>query len=60
MKNDYKRLLVGDDKNLTGIIYLMGTLMGFFYHARKADIDETHTILMLGCIIIIAMYLSRI
>lgn len=60
MKNNYKNLLVGDNKNITGMIYLLGTLMGFFYHAKKADIDETHTIMLLLTIIITAMLLSRI
>ena len=60
MKNNYKNLVVGDNKNLTGMIYLLGTLMGFFYHTKKADIDEYHTILLLLFITILAMFLSRI
>lgn len=60
MRNDYKTLLVGADKNLTGIIFLIGTLMGFFYNARKADIDDLHILYLLLCIIGVSMLLSRI
>ena len=60
MKNDYKNLMIGENKNLTGIIFLLGTLMGFFYNTRKAEIDDLHTFVLLILIICIAMFLSMI
>jgi len=60
MKNDYRDLILGENKNLTGIIFLIGTLMSFFYNTRKANIDDTHTFYLLVTIILVAMILSRI
>jgi hypothetical protein len=60
MRNDYKNLVVGENKNLTGIIFLVGTLVGFFYNTRKADIDDLYTFYLLVAIIILSMVLSRI
>jgi len=52
--------MIGENKNLTGIIFLLGTLMGFFYNTRKAEIDDLHTFVLLILIICIAMFLSMI
>jgi hypothetical protein len=60
MRNDYKNLVVGENKNLTGIIFLVGTLVGFFYNTRKADIDDLYRFYLLVAIIILSMVLSRI
>jgi hypothetical protein len=60
MKNDYRNLVIGENKNLTGIIFLIGTLMGFFYNTRRADIDDVHTFYLLMMIILASMILSRI
>lgn len=60
MRNDYKNLITGKNKNLTGIIFLVGTLVGFFYNTRKAQIDDLYTFYLLVAIIILSMVLSRI
>jgi hypothetical protein len=58
--NDYSKLVKGEHKNLTGIIFLIGTLMGFFYHTKRMEMDEKHTFYLLIVIIIVSIFLSRI
>lgn len=60
MRNDYSRLVTGENKNLTGMLFLIGTLMGFFYHTKKIEMDEPHTFILLIGIITFSMFLSRI
>jgi len=60
MKNDYKKIFVGENKYTTGLLFLFATMMGFFTHLRKIEFDEKEIFIIIFVICTIASQLSRL
>ena len=60
MKNEYKKIFIGENKYTTGLLFLFATMMGFFSHMRKIEFEETEIFLVILVIITIASQLSQL
>lgn len=60
MKNDYKKIFLGENKYTTGLLFTFASMMGFFSHMRKINFDDSTTYLVIIVIVIVACQLSKL
>lgn len=60
MKNNIKKIFVGENKYTTGILFMFATIMGFFSHMRKIEFDDTTTYMVILAVVLISSQLSKI
>lgn len=58
--NNYKNMFVGENKYTTGLIFLFATLIGFFTHMRKLQMDHMHSFFILIAVAICSFLFSKI
>lgn len=60
MKNNFKKIFVGENKYTTGILFMFATVMGFFTHMRKIEFDDTTTFLVILAVVLLSSQLSKL
>lgn len=60
MKNNIKKIFVGENKYTTGILFMFATIMGFFSHMRKIEFDDTTTFAVILVVVMASSQLSKI
>lgn len=60
MKNNIKKIFVGENKYTTGILFMFATIMGFFTHMRKIEFDDMSTFVIILVVVLISSQLSKL
>lgn len=56
--NNIKNLLLGPNKYTTGLIFLLGNIMGFFNKMEELNIKNANSIVILCMMVILAKVLT--
>lgn len=60
MKNNIKKIFVGENKYTTGMLFMFATIMGFFTHMRKIEFDDQSTFFIILVVVLISSQLSKL
>lgn len=60
MKNDYKKIFLGENKYTTGLLFTFASMMGFFSHMRKIQFEDSTTFAIIFVICVFASQLSKL